>query len=261
MTNQQWYGGPPPGGPPPGGPPPGGSLPGGTPPGPYPHPPQQGTGQNVPYVPQQVLPGPRQAPPGPRQPPSGLAPWAEEAEAEERRRRRKRLGPRARRGVEAAALLVLLPLGLGIHWYDDAHTLLPHLNPGEKVTVVPHGGTGTVEHVSYRMVGRESGGEASTDASGGVEMTLDIDRRPLDQQGLKAAKAQSFRVRDREGHIWVAVLWESSPSDPAVGTTQRLQIQATVPKGAVSVVVLDVLGDNFQAKSTGKPLPVLRMAH
>jgi hypothetical protein len=221
----------------------------------------------VPYAPpvQRTPPpaAPQQA--GPPGAGAGLAPWAVEAEAQEaaaqQKKRRKRVSPRARRGVEVLALLVLVPAGIGAHWYDDSHTLLPRLNPGERVTVVPHGGSGAVENVTYRMVGRESKTTPSTYNSGGVQILLDVDRRPADQAAVKAAKAQTFRVRDREGHVWDASLWESVPEDPTAGQTQHVQIQTTVPKNKVSEVVLDVLGNTYQAKSKKKPLPVLRLAH
>ena len=111
------------------------------------------------------------------------------------------------------------------------------------------------------MVGRESQSTPSKNSSGGVEILLDVDRRPADQQAVKAAKAQSFRVRDSEGHVWDAALWESVPEDPVAGQTQHVQIQTTVPRSKVSEVVLDVLGNTLEAKSKGKPLPVLRLAH
>jgi hypothetical protein len=190
----------------------------------------------------------------------GLAPWAVEAEAKEAaQRRRRRLSPRARRWVEVLALLVVVPVGLGAHWYDDTHTLVPTLNPGEHVTVVPRGGTGTLNHISYRMVGRESAVVPSTLTANGVQATWDVDIKPLDAQGVKAASGLGFRLVDRAGNTWNAA--PADLPDYTAGQTVRTRIQGTVPKSEVSGLVLDALGNKYTAVAKKQPRPVLRLAH
>jgi len=203
------------------------------------HPPPPG--RQLPYVPQQQQPG--------------LAPWAQEPEP----RRRRRLSPRARRGVEILGLLLLVPVGLAAHWYDDTHTLVKTLNPGERIDVVPHGGTGTLEHVSYRMVGVEAGGPPSPTYSGGIQATWDVDVKPLDAQGAKTAQNQNFRLVDKSGNTWNGI--SAGLTTFTAGQTVRVQIQAIVPKPEVTGLVLDVLGDKATSVAKRLPRPVLRLAH
>ena len=159
-------------------------------------------------------------------------------------------------------LLLLLPATLGLHWYDDDHTLGQQLRSHERVTTVARGGTGTLGHATWRMVGRQVGGPRNSLRSttpGAETLVLALELRPLDAQGVKDSKTgPAYRLRDREGHVWTGegdIPETLSPGQPA-----RVEVTALVPSEKVTSVVLELLPTAFQVKR-GAPVPVLRFAH
>jgi hypothetical protein len=194
--------------------------------------------------------------------PPGEPPAAGRTAPAATRGRRRRLNPSARRLVEVCALLILLPVTLGLRWYDDDHTLGHQLRRDEHLVTVPRGASGTLAHAAWRMIGRQVGGaqELRDPAPGTAVLVLALEVRPLDAAGVKQISAGqlTFRLRDRAGHVWTAS--GTLPDSSQVGRTARVEVAATVPSDKVTSVVLEVLPSLFVMKP-GTDVPVLRFGH
>jgi hypothetical protein len=177
-------------------------------------------------------------------------------------RGRRRLNPSARRLVEVCALLILLPVTLGLRWYDDDHTLGHQLRRDERIVTVPRGASGTLAHAAWRMIGRQVGSaqELRDPAPGTAVLVLALEVRPLDAEGVKQISAGqlTFRLRDRAGHVWTGS--GTLPDSSQVGRAARVEVSATVPSDKVTSVVLDVLPSLLVMKP-GTDVPVLRFGH
>jgi hypothetical protein len=234
-------------------------------------------------------PPPAFAPPiaGPQPPPPapGLLPPQFEPQFE--RRYEPRYGPpppggadevpprprrRKRRLIEFGALLILLPGVLGVRWYDDSNLAVTR-DPHQRVTVVPSGAWAKLGSNQWRMLGRpdpnstSSGGGGSLSGEsppGSAQLILLLEVKVLAAQGAKDLGKMQYEIRDREGHVWSADGAVQNQSiddeDPAPGSTQRVRVTATVPRGKVSSVVLDLHIQPFD-RPEREVLEVLRFAH
>lgn len=171
---------------------------------------------------------------------------------------RRRMPARRRRTIEVCALAVLLPAVLVTYWIDGSH-MGRSFDPPERVTVIPRGGTATIGHTRWRLLGRDAkaGPTFSTTPPGSLRLTLLLQVSVLDAQGAKDATRVTYQVRDREGHIWPALGQFPDADDPPAGSTVPDTVTANVPPNLVSKVVLEV-----QAAAAKKgPVQVLRFAH
>jgi hypothetical protein len=173
--------------------------------------------------------------------------------------RSSRLSPARRRALEAIALIVLVPGLFAVRWLDDTQQAQQWQVP-EHVTVVPRGGTGTLGHVRLRLLGRDATAPSrgSLTPAGAVRLTLVVEVRPLDAQGVKDAQMIAYSVRDRAGHVW-AGLAGVGPT-PAVGVAAQVKVNADLPPPLISSVVLEARKGTFGAKGRG-PAQILRFAH
>lgn len=165
-----------------------------------------------------------------------------------------------RRAVEAGALLVLLAGLSVVRWIDDVDQV-KRVDPPDQVTVVPHGATGTLGHVQYRLAGRDATAapKSTTAPTGAAKLTLVLNVRPLDAQGVKNAKIVTYDVRDHSGHIWTATGLPDLDHDPVAGTTAPVTVTAEVPERLLNSVVLEVRQRLGQAGRGS--MQVLRFAH
>jgi hypothetical protein len=168
-----------------------------------------------------------------------------------------------RRALEAVALLLLAPGLLAIRWIDDEHQAAQR-QAAEHVTVVRRGGTGTLGHTRWRLLGRDSTARvrSSTAPAGAVQITLLLQVRPLDAQGVKDAGTTGYRLRDRAGHVWDAagLLGSEGDRDPVAGQETRVTVTASVPKRLVNSLVLETRQRSPLLTRPG-PVQVLRFAH
>jgi hypothetical protein len=171
--------------------------------------------------------------------------------------RTPRISRARRRAIEVCALIVLAPALLAVGWVDDKHQA-SHYEPQEHVTVVPHGGTGTLGHLQLKVAGRDATA-GTRSSSGAVVLTLIVELRPLDAQGAKDSQSVTYTVRDRDGHSWSAAGLPSGDHDPAVGATTQVKVTASVPQRLFSSVVLEARAGT-QARAAGN-VRVLRFAH
>jgi hypothetical protein len=176
-------------------------------------------------------------------------------------RREPRLSTGQRRALEASVVLVLAPALLATEWLDDAHHSKAS-QTNERVTVVHRGGTGTLAHVRLRLLGRDATAPArkSTTPAGAVRLSLVMELRPLDAQGVKASDYFAYSVRDRAGHVWSAYASVNSDLHPTAGVAFQRMIYADLPPSVVNSVVLEARGGGLTLK-TKQPAQVLRFAH
>jgi hypothetical protein len=163
-------------------------------------------------------------------------------------------------------VLVLVPLAVGLRWYDDSNHAVTR-EPHERVTVVPRGASATLGHNRWRMLGRQeqSGGSlAGTSSPGAAQLTLLLEVKVLDAQGSKELDLVQYEVRDREGRQWTTSGTAENPSVDAervpAGSTTRVKVTATVPKDRLSALVLDLHVRPFD-RAERTVLDVLRFAH
>lgn len=221
--------------------------------------------------------GPERPSPPPS-PPSFLpAPGGEAgaAPAGKRAGRRRRLTARQRRSVEAAALVLLLPLALGVQWYDETNQIRKGLEPDETITVVARNKPATLAHARWVLRGRvnDTGGATSSDASDrsptkprdATTITLSLGVTTLDKQAAKEASTSNLRFRlvDRAGNEWTAQaeykVEDNYGQAPPVGKEVPVAVTGEVPRAAVSSLVLDVVqAGPYRPKG---PVHVLRFAH
>jgi hypothetical protein len=178
-------------------------------------------------------------------------------------RRRPRLSPVRRRMLEAGALVVLASAYLFADWTDHVHQASATWTRPEKVGVVRFGATGVLGRAEWRMLGRDGAAPSAGDLTpaGAVHLTLLLQVRALDAQGVKDAKSAAYQVRDPQGHIWTAYGSFAGDKDPAAGKVTRVTVTTDVPRQAASTVLLEVRAD---APTPGKkpgPVRVLRFAH
>lgn len=182
--------------------------------------------------------------------------------------RRPRLSLGKRRAVEAAALVLLVPGFLTVQWLDDAHQARHFRAQGEPgtehLTVVPRGGTAVLGRVRLKLLGRDATGSPAAGASaGGAVVTLVMQVQPLDAQHARQdVDRLTYTVRDRAGRVWSAGGSYDSDHPPAAGAASQVKVTATVPKGLVSSVVLEVraaVPPKERAKDSVPP--ALRFAH
>ncbi len=172
-------------------------------------------------------------------------------------RRRSRLSDGRRRAVELVALLVVLPGLLAVYWVDDRKQAA-QWDPQERVTVVAHGGTGTLGHVRLRVLGRDATASSTGTTAGATKITLIVELRALDARGAK--DPVTYTVRDRAGHVWTAFGLPAGGHDPVVGATTPVTVTADVPVRLTGSVVLEARLGSFGATGHG-PTRVLRFAH
>lgn len=169
-------------------------------------------------------------------------------------------------------MLILVPVYLGVHWYDDGNNALT-FEPREHVTVVPRGTWAKLGHNQWRLVGRQESqattsspgsSSGSSTTSGGVELILLLQVKVLDAKGTKELSTVDYELRDRAGNTWSAggdVDNQSISSDtPPVGSVAIVRVTATVPPAQLSSVVLDLHSHPFD-RPERTVLDVLRFAH
>jgi hypothetical protein len=179
-----------------------------------------------------------------------------------------------RRLIELGAVLLLVPMYVGIHWYDDGNNVLT-FKPHQHVTIVPRGAWAKLGHNQWRLLGRQ---EASATGAGsgsgsspgsatkpaGAELTLLLQAKVLDAKGVKELDKMIYELHDRAGHLWSAdglVDNQSVSSEqPPVGSTPTVRVTATVPPALLTSVVLDLHIRPFD-RPERTVLDVLRFAH
>ncbi|MFL6053876.1 MAG: hypothetical protein ACJ72W_13315 [Actinoallomurus sp.] len=178
-------------------------------------------------------------------------------------RRRPRLSPGRRRMVEAGVLVVLASVYLTAQWIDDVQQASSTWTRSEKVSFVRFGATGILGRAEWRMLGRDATAPLSSRLSpaGAVHLTLLLQVRPLDAQGVKDAKSVSYQARDPQGHVWSAFGTFAGGNDPVAGAVTQVTVTTDVPVKATSTVLLEVRGGSVRAGKTAGPVPVLRFAH
>ncbi len=164
-----------------------------------------------------------------------------------------------KRAIEACALLILAPGMLAVGWVDHSRQARTY-TPEEHVTVVPHGGTGTLGRVRLKVAGRDATAPATATA-GAVTLTLVVEVRPLDAQGAKDSQAVTYSVRDRDGHTWSAGGVPAGGHDPVAGVTTQVKVTASVPQRLVSSVVLEARTGGSGLSGGHGQVRVLRFAH
>ncbi|MFD0691580.1 hypothetical protein [Actinomadura fibrosa] len=210
------------------------------------------------------------APPEPPLPPERPAPTEPPEPSEPRR---AGLRPGDRRVVQALALAALLPALLSIQWLDETHIVQRNLEPREKATTVPHGGTGELAGAQWRIEGRQTRAPyVSTQAPGGgsadvTELRLTLAVLPRDAEAAKAVGSYgiTYRLSDGDGHEWSAVGLRTgsatgltSDAKPRPGAVTRITVTGTVPRSKAGSLRLEVRPPRAQ-RPTG-PLPLLRFA-
>jgi hypothetical protein len=174
---------------------------------------------------------------------------------------RRRMSDARRRAIEVCALVCLLPALVVAHWIDGSR--LGHsFEPPDRFTVVPRGGTVAIGHSRWRLLGRDAkaGMRFSTTPPGSLRLTLILQVRVLDAQGVKDATNVTYQVRDRQGHVWSALGSFPDAEDPPAGATVPVTVTANVPPNLISRVVLEVRVAALGARKKGH-LRVLRFAH
>jgi hypothetical protein len=171
-------------------------------------------------------------------------------------------------------VLILVPVHLGIHWYDDGNNVLT-FKPRENVTIVPRGAWAKLGHNQWRLLGRQDDASTgSTSAPGssagsatapaGAPLTLLLQAKVLDAKGVEELDKMVYEIRDRAGHQWSAegaVDNQSVSSDePPVGSTPTVRVTARVPPAVLTSVVLDLHIQPFN-RPERTVLDVLRFAH
>ncbi len=176
--------------------------------------------------------------------------------------RRRRLSPGRRRAVEAVALAVLAPGLLATQWVDNEHQSRSY-QTREQVTVVARGGTGTIERVQLRLLGRDTTGaqRTPTTPAGAVSVKLVVQARPLDAKGAKNLDSLGFTLRDRAGHVWTADGGLDLDKEPAAGAQTQLTITGDVPAALAGSVVLEARPGQLTLRAADGWTPVLRFAH
>jgi hypothetical protein len=216
-------------------------------------------------------------PPPPPAPPSFLPPPDQAAGAPASagagRTRRRRLTGLQRRIAELAALALLVPLTLGLEWYDESNQISKGLEPEETVTVVRPEKPATLAHARWVLLGRvqateDSGSEplnGGAKPQGAAKITLSLGMKSLDSRAAKEAATANLRFRlvDRAGNEWSARaeynFEDSYGQAPPVGKAVPVVVTGEVPKSAVNSVVLDVIQAGPHRPKG--PLQVLRFAH
>jgi hypothetical protein len=175
---------------------------------------------------------------------------------------RRRMPDGRRRAIEVCALVCLAPALIVVNWIDGSR-LGRSFDPPERVTVVPRGGTAAIGHSQWRLLGRDAKAKPtfSTTPPGSVRLTLLLQVRVLDRQGVKDATNVSYQVRDREGHVWSALGAFPNSEDPPAGSTVPATVTANVPPSLISNVVLEVRAEAPLGARKKGPVRVLRFAH
>lgn len=183
---------------------------------------------------------------------------------------RRRLDPRRRRTIEIIALVTLLPLTLGLQWFDQVRQIRIGLEPDETITVVPSGRTGQLAHARWVLLGRVNGDQPTPVSSrglpkGATTITLSMGMKALDPLGSKEATTANlkFRLVDRAGHEWSAEAeYKGEPSvtsRPPVNQPIPITVTAEVPQHLAGQLVVDVVQSGaFRPKGAVR---VLRFAH
>lgn len=181
--------------------------------------------------------------------------------------RRRRMSDGTRRALEVAALIVLVPGFLATQWVDDGHQARNYHAQGEygleTLTVVPRGGTATLDRVRLKLLGRDATGAPRDDTmpAGAVRLRLVLQVQPLDADHAKNdVQGLNYTVRDRDGHVWSAGGLYDTDNPPVAGAAGQVKVLATVPESAVSSVVLEVRPPASERRKAARP-PVLRFAH
>ena len=166
-----------------------------------------------------------------------------------------------RRAVELVALLVLAPALVATQWVDNRHQSRPY-QTRERVTVVRRGGTGTLNGVQLRLLGRDTTGapRSSGTPAGAVTLKLVLQARPLDAKAAKNVDILGYSVRDRAGHVWSASGSTDPDRKPQAGVPAQVTVTVAVPGQLVSSVVLEVRPGGLTRHGPA-PTPVLRFAH
>lgn len=173
----------------------------------------------------------------------------------------RRLPDGRRRAIEVCALICLVPALLAVRWIDDSH-LAASFQPRERVTVVPHGGTGAIGHSRWRVLGRDPRPPPAFEPPpGSAPVALLVQVRALDAAGAKDAMNAAYQVRDRAGHTWTAEGEFPNAKGPAAGGTAVATVTANVPSSLVSEVVLEVLAVGPLGAPVKGSVQVLRFAH
>lgn len=117
----------------------------------------------------------------------------------------------------ALALIVVLPLAMGLPLREQLHYYDTH-RARERLTTVPPGGSGELNHASWRVRSiRRVGGD--------VEVRLE--ETALDKEGTVQIQ-NTYELRDRSGRRWqLDHVAGSDPYDP--GESAELRLRGRVP--------------------------------
>jgi hypothetical protein len=140
----------------------------------------------------------------------------------------------------ALALIVVLPLAVGLPLREKLHYYAAH-RAREALTTVPPGGAGTLNHASWRVRRiRLVGGE--------VEVVLE--ETALDEEGTVQIQ-NDFELRDRSGRRWeLRYVSGGDPYEPGERSDRRLR--GRVPADVADQVEFVML---FHP-ATRRPVPV-----
>lgn len=180
-----------------------------------------------------------------------------QAEPPEESPRESRLTPLRRRLLELAALVLLLPLLLGLHWYDQRQLVSIHVDPPKRVTKVAPGATGTFKELEWRLADSREAARNKTGEVVRLKITLQV--KPLSEAGVQVLTKSrlTYQLRGRDGRIWSAGgVPPTTPVRP--GVTVPVAVTATLPADRMNTVELEVLparGDRPKGS-----LPLLRFA-
>ncbi|MEV0403551.1 hypothetical protein [Actinoallomurus sp. NPDC050550] len=144
----------------------------------------------------------------------------------------------------AVALAVLLPLAIGAPLWEQLRYYDRH-RVREAVTTVPPGGSGVLDHASWRLL---SLGRTAT----GVRVRLA--KTPLDQDGVSNLEVV-VDVRDRSGRRWM-LRQDLSGAFSRPGHAETMTLRGDVPADVADQVEPEVR--HSPLKPEPRPVPVLR---
>lgn len=148
-----------------------------------------------------------------------------------------------------------MSLLLGLRWYDQRQLVSVHVEPPERVTKVPHGGTGTFRGLEWRLLDAREVRKAETAGAVGLHLTLQV--KPLDAAGVQELTKSrlTYQVRDPEGRVWSAA---GLPPFNGVrpGVTVPVKVMTILPADRANLIALEVLPPTgYRPKGS---LPLLR---
>jgi hypothetical protein len=144
----------------------------------------------------------------------------------------------------ALALIVVLPVAVGLPLREQLRYYDTH-RARETVTVVPPGGTGYLNHASWRLRSVRRAGDG---------VRIRVDETALDDQGTVQVVGIQFLVVDRAGRSWT-VKFSGGESDTP-GQVAHLTFRGQVPSDVADQVEFVVRSRPL--KQVPGPAPELR---